>query len=293
MDPLQFEYPHYTPFQYAGNKPISYIDLDGLEEAKLEYNGLDYKQFRDSLRTERTRDSTLQKIIKRHSVNIAKDKTKDIIQSQLDKRAAKKLQDNIKTGRLVNNFGNTEYSWGKVKKPKDALMRGASEWKDVEYSYARGKVITRGMGHVTHDIKMLQLVSKNVGELFGPIMDLVEIGKALRNDDVPFSIVNPFSFVLDDYLNDLDQELLEMAFSEGYDSVKALMDNSRTYEEYFENKSFIYLKDEDLIKLMNGELKNADQLPDDYIFEDNPWAILIEWKDSGIDPITVYNIENK
>nr|WP_321452867.1 RHS repeat-associated core domain-containing protein [uncultured Carboxylicivirga sp.] len=34
VDPLQFEYPHYTPFQYAGNKPISYIDLDGLEEAQ-------------------------------------------------------------------------------------------------------------------------------------------------------------------------------------------------------------------------------------------------------------------
>ncbi len=32
MDPLQFDYPFYTPFQYAGNKPISNIDLDGLEE---------------------------------------------------------------------------------------------------------------------------------------------------------------------------------------------------------------------------------------------------------------------
>ncbi|MDQ1773065.1 RHS repeat-associated core domain-containing protein, partial [Labilibaculum euxinus] len=34
VDPLQFDYPYYTPFQYAGNKPITYIDLDGLEEAK-------------------------------------------------------------------------------------------------------------------------------------------------------------------------------------------------------------------------------------------------------------------
>jgi RHS repeat-associated protein len=34
VDPLQHEYPHYTPYQYAGNKPISYIDLDGLEPAK-------------------------------------------------------------------------------------------------------------------------------------------------------------------------------------------------------------------------------------------------------------------
>ena len=32
VDPLQFEYPIYTPFQYAGNKPVSYIDLDGAEE---------------------------------------------------------------------------------------------------------------------------------------------------------------------------------------------------------------------------------------------------------------------
>ena len=36
VDPLQHKYPHYTPYQYAGNKPISYIDLDGLEEAKKE-----------------------------------------------------------------------------------------------------------------------------------------------------------------------------------------------------------------------------------------------------------------
>lgn len=32
VDPLQFKYPIYTPYQYAGNKPISYIDLDGAEE---------------------------------------------------------------------------------------------------------------------------------------------------------------------------------------------------------------------------------------------------------------------
>ncbi|MDD2636180.1 MAG: hypothetical protein PHW82_11875 [Bacteroidales bacterium] len=34
VDPLQHKYPYYTPYQYAGNKPITYIDLDGLEEAE-------------------------------------------------------------------------------------------------------------------------------------------------------------------------------------------------------------------------------------------------------------------
>ncbi len=33
VDPLGRKYPWYTPFQFAGNKPISHIDLDGLEEA--------------------------------------------------------------------------------------------------------------------------------------------------------------------------------------------------------------------------------------------------------------------
>ncbi|UII80114.1 RHS repeat-associated core domain-containing protein [Flagellimonas sp. CMM7] len=32
VDPLSKTYPWYTPYQYAGNKPISSIDLDGLEE---------------------------------------------------------------------------------------------------------------------------------------------------------------------------------------------------------------------------------------------------------------------
>ena len=32
VDPLAADYPFYTPYQYAGNKPINFIDLDGAEE---------------------------------------------------------------------------------------------------------------------------------------------------------------------------------------------------------------------------------------------------------------------
>lgn len=34
VDPLAGDYPFYTPFQYAGNQPINFIDLDGLEQAQ-------------------------------------------------------------------------------------------------------------------------------------------------------------------------------------------------------------------------------------------------------------------
>jgi RHS repeat-associated protein len=35
VDPLTAKYPFYTPYQFAGNMPIQFIDLDGLEPAKL------------------------------------------------------------------------------------------------------------------------------------------------------------------------------------------------------------------------------------------------------------------
>jgi RHS repeat-associated protein len=40
VDPLQFKYPYYTPYQYAGNKPVSFIDLDGREEFPNPYDML-------------------------------------------------------------------------------------------------------------------------------------------------------------------------------------------------------------------------------------------------------------
>ncbi len=33
VDPLQFDYPQLTPFNYAGNKPITHIDIDGMQSS--------------------------------------------------------------------------------------------------------------------------------------------------------------------------------------------------------------------------------------------------------------------
>ena len=53
-DPLQFEYPMLTPFQYASNAPISNIDLDGAEKSSIvefasELYKKSLKQYYDSL----------------------------------------------------------------------------------------------------------------------------------------------------------------------------------------------------------------------------------------------------
>lgn len=38
IDPLFQSYPFYTPYQFAGNNPVKFIDLDGLERALPKQN---------------------------------------------------------------------------------------------------------------------------------------------------------------------------------------------------------------------------------------------------------------
>ena len=39
VDPLQFEYPQLTPYNYAGNKPITHFDIDGMQGTGDEQRG--------------------------------------------------------------------------------------------------------------------------------------------------------------------------------------------------------------------------------------------------------------
>lgn len=41
VDPLKDKYPFYSSYQYAGNKPITFIDLDGMEEGTSSYEIVD------------------------------------------------------------------------------------------------------------------------------------------------------------------------------------------------------------------------------------------------------------
>jgi len=45
VDPLEDEYPWYTPYQFAGNTPIQALDLDGLEPQDFRSNGTTGEKF--------------------------------------------------------------------------------------------------------------------------------------------------------------------------------------------------------------------------------------------------------
>ena len=48
VDPLTADYPYYTPYQFSGNMPIKFIDLDGLEPAEPELFWEPYPKLRES-----------------------------------------------------------------------------------------------------------------------------------------------------------------------------------------------------------------------------------------------------
>ena len=64
VDPLTASYPWYTPYQFAGNKPIVAIDLDGLEEAAPSKNSSKAKQ-QNQTKQETAKTSTFDRILEK------------------------------------------------------------------------------------------------------------------------------------------------------------------------------------------------------------------------------------
>jgi len=62
VDPLSGKYPYYSPYQFAGNKPVWCIDLDGLED--IPSNGGNYYSI-EMLRQQAFKDIRVQEAIKR------------------------------------------------------------------------------------------------------------------------------------------------------------------------------------------------------------------------------------
>jgi RHS repeat-associated protein len=71
VDPLKDEYPYYTPYQYAGNKPITFIDLDGLEEAASPLMKSDNTNIQSSVDAKRMAFEFTKQQQKEQSQNIA------------------------------------------------------------------------------------------------------------------------------------------------------------------------------------------------------------------------------
>jgi len=68
VDPLKDQYPYYTPFQYAGNKPIIAIDKDGLE-SENKVDNLEIGQQKNESKTDPVKSETFQGVQARYKIS--------------------------------------------------------------------------------------------------------------------------------------------------------------------------------------------------------------------------------
>jgi RHS repeat-associated protein len=287
VDPLQHKYPYYTPYQYAGNKPITYIDLDGLEEAYSFFGEFANKRKKilAQLTTSNSNADLKQPTLELSSI---------FSQGILDAKAESIVKKNQATGKYVDNFGTTRQSPGKYIDADVRASRGESTWKDIGFGSSRGAVTTRMRNYNTPDVINLKMVSNTIGEVFGPLMDLYTLAEVLQEKENPFALINPISSVMDDWIDENDKRMFQDIIKSGsYNKVKAFVQNCQSCKGNFKDTGFIYVNEDEFIQIMSGEISSETNLADISRNETLGWAVLVRYNSPDFEVIMGFANINK
>ncbi len=162
VDPLTNDYPWYTPYQFAGNKPIESIDLDGAEESYInQQSRLHYKirldlQFKDEIEDRKANPLKYLKPVPIPEQAVVR-KAPSQIQRQVelyDQRKAREAQirENIKPRNLAKGLGNAA---------KDFVETPFREFDEMTTSFNRGNFVEA----LEHGGKFTLSVAPYVGAL--------------------------------------------------------------------------------------------------------------------------------
>jgi RHS repeat-associated protein len=207
VDPLQHKYPHYTPYQYAGNKPVTFIDLDGMEEAKpyeensniLIYgSNTSYKRIKKAL--------DILKIIKPKDFDLI-EKSKIPIKISFEK-----LNNDVTYEQLNNDPNITKFS----STPKTSVIKGVTNTtfsvKDItdikiykdDYGNPEGGSFLRLPNLEEQETARDSLFQTNSQEVYSPSNDL----KLLNVEEAINKIeVKEIEIKIDTILNNKDKDL--------------------------------------------------------------------------------------
>jgi len=105
VDPLTKSYPYYTPYQFAGNKPIQSIDLDGLEEFEVTGQGGEKGTvagpYKDEAAAQASVDEGTVSPDKYRSYTLS---TIELVATRVDKQNSNDDSGNAVTGLSVENY---------------------------------------------------------------------------------------------------------------------------------------------------------------------------------------------
>ncbi len=186
VDPLQHKYPHYTPYQYAGNKPVSYIDLDGLEETEAA-NKLP-KLYYDAI----FHDKAWSRVKENFSVVFKDDKTG---QSDLVYKGSESRDSVIFITKSGTTWSRSYY--------KDPVNKPVQPMKTLDTEPLE----------VNSKVDKIDVRDSKVEPIFGR-EETVKTYKFKENESFEFDLMIPFKFQKD--------EIVKTSFDHAFDKLKEL-----------------------------------------------------------------------
>jgi len=267
VDPLTKSYPWYTPYQFAGNKPIIAIDLDGLEELVVN-NASAVSDAEPNLKI------VTAKFVAGKSGDIGKQMVKwsnAKVEQMLSDGYLKASNGKIyKTSRMTTSF--VENLDGL---PVQQVNRG------VNFGFKmNGKVVTtKGVSFSTPGTNFAKYGGKILVEA-GTAFAFADLFYSFYSGGNPVSSINPLGFAMDNYLNELDNDLrmmeetvLSNALDKGYDATVDLLKSSYSLSKRYD---MMDINQETLNMISEGKITNYNDLLDaSYNTEgDNEYSIM-------------------
>ncbi|MCG8388773.1 MAG: RHS repeat-associated core domain-containing protein, partial [Cytophagales bacterium] len=296
VDPLKDDYPYYTPYQYAGNKPITFIDLDGAEEFQpplMQTDNTNAILINQRLRMKGEfieRELRRKRVLKENAIRIIEEitgrssqqstiqenetaSTKPLINKGKNMaigKAKKGLETTIdlelkRQGDILREEGVLTTNKGRnLKTRRFKEVDGVKQPVNFGFVNKQGEVeTTKGIIPTNSKIKNLNRIKGGL-KLFNFIKDgpaeevfaAVDLARVYAGLAEPESIL-PLSFIAEDQFREMDALFLETAINLGFEATEKLIQNSPSFNEQFE---FVFTNEADAIKLLSGEVKSLEEL---------------------------------
>ncbi|HXA02799.1 MAG TPA: RHS repeat-associated core domain-containing protein [Cytophagaceae bacterium] len=314
VDPLAGKYPFYTPYQYAGNKPINASDLDGAEEQPKtdtggQANGVQKaaNSAGESL-SNKGNDETnniatgtyiqkdtgethtyteKDKVFERSLKDFGWEKKTDLHgtgKAQEESKNGEAAKGTIKHGSKYAGKGLDKLATKKVEGMKEKGILGSSNGKNYQSPgktkagdwKQMGNKSYRTAGHdpTSFGTRTMKLASKGLKQV-GNFVKLYELAQIRLGKAEPYTFI-PLSFLAEEHMKEADETLINVAIGQGYEATLSYVTNCRTCKEF----QMIYMNEQDFKDVMEGKTTSIDKIKS-YGDKSQGYSVLIQVTDGG------------
>ena len=301
VDPLAADYPHYTPYQYAGNKPINFIDLDGLEEFNPDEAGGE-TQFQGQPFPESPSNGQQHSMISTTGDAIAYYEYRDGqwegigISVTLDQIEVTEIRKEVipkpDPAEAINDLATGQVQdivIGKIE--KHANNKAIKMDSEITHHQSSGKWETftsSKQTRMTNSASVWKRVGKSMGQA-NILLDLIDVVAVMKDGASPLTLIpggNLLIAIADEKFNQIDHDHLSKAIEMGYTQTQLMLQPSGSLAKKFPELKFREVDDDGLQKAMGGSISKWYDIP----YPAKRQHVILQWTnaDDTFNIVTVF-----